>query len=90
MGELHPVTEVPDVVGLGAEDACAIVRAAGLEPYGPKHAPEPTSGVVTAQRPIGNAGAVEGSPVFLWTQGGKDFSRDVVIPEPAVGGLDPA
>lgn len=89
MGDLRPVTEVPDVVGLGAVDACAIIRAAGLEPYGPDFAPEPTAGVVTAQIPIGTAGAEEGSAVFLWTHGGKTTAHDVVIPEPESADLDP-
>lgn len=89
MGPLRPVTEVPEVTGLGAMDACEIIRAAGLEPFGPDHAPPPTSGVVTEQRPIGAAGAERGSPVFLWTHGGKDMSEDVLVPESESGDLDP-
>lgn len=89
MGKPRPVTEVPDVVGLGAGDACEIIRAAGLEPFGPDHGPEPMSGTVIAQRPIGNAGAEEGSPVFLWTAGGKDVEHDTLLPQTESANLDP-
>jgi beta-lactam-binding protein with PASTA domain len=71
------ITEVPDVVGLGAMDACEIVRAAGLVPAAPESTAEPESGVVTAQRPIGNAGAEEGTTVFLWTHGGPGHAPHV-------------
>jgi beta-lactam-binding protein with PASTA domain len=88
--EDRPITEVPDVVGLGAQEACAIVRAAGLVPSGPDFAAEPSSGVVTAQRPIGTAGAEEGTVVFLWAQRGPGMAYDVLPPTPeGVGTLDP-
>ncbi|MCA1655469.1 MAG: PASTA domain-containing protein [Pseudonocardiaceae bacterium] len=61
------MTEVPDVVGFDASDACAMVRAAGLEPCGPDHTTAPTTGTVTAQRPISAAGAERGAQVTLWT-----------------------
>ncbi|NIJ11833.1 beta-lactam-binding protein with PASTA domain [Saccharomonospora amisosensis] len=78
----RPVTEVPDVVGLGAEDACDIVRRAGLIPVGPDGAGAPASGVVTAQRPVGTAGAEEGAEVVLWTHPGRDASVGAVSPSP--------
>ncbi|MTD55229.1 PASTA domain-containing protein [Amycolatopsis pithecellobii] len=86
----HPVTEVPDVVGLGAEDACDIVRAAGLVPAGPEGEPEPMSGVVVAQAPIATAGAEQGSEVVLWTQLGRDSSADLTPPTPTESALLPA
>lgn len=89
MNALRPVTEVPDVVGLGAADACEIIRAAGLEPFGPDHTAPPSSGVVTAQRPIAAAGAERGSPVFLWARGGVDWANAVVVTEPDAADLDP-
>ncbi|TCP47211.1 hypothetical protein EV191_1125 [Tamaricihabitans halophyticus] len=77
------------MVGLNAADACDIVRAAGLVPYGPDYADEPMSGTVTEQRPIGTAGAEQGSPVFLWTRGHPD-GADVVLTQPSkAGSLDP-
>lgn len=71
---------MPDVVGFAADDACAIVRAAGLVPYGPGHTPAPTTGVVTAQRPIPAAGADHGAAVVLWT---GDKSDAGVLPGPS-------
>ncbi|MBK1788281.1 PASTA domain-containing protein [Prauserella cavernicola] len=86
----RPVTEVPDVVGLGAQDACSIVRSAGLVPVGPESAEPPSTGVVTAQRPVGTAGAEEGSRVVLWTHPGRDTSSELVPPTPVESGeLDP-
>ncbi|TWE28913.1 hypothetical protein FHX69_1581 [Prauserella muralis] len=70
------------MVGLGAEDACEIVRRAGLVPVGPDGADEPTTGVVTAQRPVGTAGAEEGAEVVLWTHPGRDATADVHPPSP--------
>lgn len=75
----HPVTEVPDVVGFGAEDACAMVRRAGLVPIGPEETGAPASGVVTSQRPVGNAGAESGSQVVLWTHGGRHTGDAVPV-----------
>ncbi|WP_253854581.1 PASTA domain-containing protein [Prauserella alba] len=87
----RPVTEVPDVVGLGAEDACDIVRRAGLVPVGPDGAPAPGTGVVSAQRPIGAAGAEEGAKVALWTHPGKDSAEALVGPSPRESAdFDPA
>lgn len=86
----RPVTEVPDVVGLSAEDACDIVRRAGLVPVGPDGDDSTLSGVVTAQRPIGTAGAEEGAEVVLWTHPGRDSSSDAVLPDPTkIGSVDP-
>lgn len=87
---LRPVTEVPDVTGLGATDACEVIRAAGLKPRGPDGKAPPTSGVVTMQRPIGTAGTERGSPVFLWTSDGEDRAHDLVTTEPGAAELDPA
>lgn len=90
MGSEGPITEVPDVVGLGAAEACALVRAAGLIPYGPDFEPEPTSGVVSGQAPIGAAGAERGAPVFLWTRGGRGGDAEILPPTPVESGsLDP-
>jgi hypothetical protein len=75
------VTEVPDVVGFDADDACAIVRSAGLVPCGPGHTAAPASGVVTAQRPISGAGAEHGSAVALWT-GDKPDADALSSPSP--------
>ncbi|KMS92271.1 PASTA domain-containing protein [Prauserella rugosa] len=87
----RPVTEVPDVVGLGAEDACDIVRRAGLVPVGPDGADAPQSGVVSSQRPIGAAGAEEGATVVLWTHPGRDAAEALVGPSPTESAdLDPA
>ncbi len=72
MDRPRPVTEVPDVVGLGADDACDIVRRAGLIPVAPGGTELPMSGIVTAQRPVGAAGAVEGAEVVLWINPGKE------------------
>lgn len=89
MRRRRPVTEVPDVVGLEATDACDIVRAADLVPYGPDYTAEPSTGIVTDQRPVGAAGAEAGSPVFLWTMGHRDNSG-LLSPEPVEAGtLDP-
>jgi beta-lactam-binding protein with PASTA domain len=86
----RPVTEVPDVVGLGAEDACEIVRRAGLVPRGPEGESEPDSGVVVAQAPIAPAGAEQGSEVVLWTQLGPGSSADVTPPPRPESALLPA
>ncbi|TNC20050.1 PASTA domain-containing protein [Amycolatopsis alkalitolerans] len=86
----RPVTEVPDVVGLGAEDACEIVRRAGLVPRGPEGEPEPASGVVVAQAPIATAGAEQGSDVVLWTQLGPRAGAEATPPTPTESALLPA
>lgn len=82
----RPVTEVPDVVGLSAEDACEIIRRAGLVPVGPEGTERPRSGVIALQRPIGNAGAEQGAEVALWTHPGKDTPADLVNPDPVTSG----
>lgn len=86
----RPVTEVPDVVGLGAEDACEIVRRAGLVPRGPEGETEPASGVVVAQAPIAPAGAEQGSEVVLWTQLGPGSDTDLTPPPRPESALLPA
>ncbi|HJQ44779.1 MAG TPA: PASTA domain-containing protein [Amycolatopsis sp.] len=86
----HPVTEVPDVVGLGSEDACEIVRRAGLVPRGPEGEPEPGGGVVVAQAPVAAAGAEEGSNVILWTQLGPGHAEDAGPPPRSDSALQPA
>ncbi|MGH3440238.1 MAG: PASTA domain-containing protein [Sciscionella sp.] len=90
MARYRHVTEVPDVVGLGAGDACAVVRAAGLVPYGPDFAEAPETGVVAAQLPVSTAGAEQGTPVFLWTQGGGSGADVMPTPPVEVGELEPA
>ncbi|HVW39835.1 MAG TPA: PASTA domain-containing protein [Amycolatopsis sp.] len=86
----HPVTEVPDVVGLGTEDACEIVRRAGLVPRGPEGESEPGGGVVVAQAPVAAAGAEQGSEVVLWTQRGPGHAEDVAPPPQTDSALQPA
>lgn len=83
------MTEVPDVVGLGAEDACEIVRRAGLVPRGPEGEAEPATGVVVAQAPISPAGAEQGSDVVLWTQLGPSSGADLAPPPTKETGLLP-
>jgi beta-lactam-binding protein with PASTA domain len=90
MRRRRPVTEVPDVVGLGAQDACAIVRRAGLVPCGPEGEPEPLSGVVVAQAPVAPAGAEQGAEVVLWTQLGPNHGAALVPPTPTESALQPA
>lgn len=82
----RPITEVPDVVGLGADDACEIVRGAGLVPVPPEGTDEPITGIVTAQRPVGNAGSETGAEVILWTHPGRDVTADLVAPSPVGAG----
>jgi beta-lactam-binding protein with PASTA domain len=74
------LTEVPDVVGFSASDACEIVQAANLVPYGPRFSSAPTTGVITAQQPDPGADAKEGAPVFLWAMGGSGASAESVLP----------
>ncbi|HKS47983.1 MAG TPA: PASTA domain-containing protein [Amycolatopsis sp.] len=90
MRRRRPVTEVPDVVGLGVEDACEIVRRSGLVPRGPDGVDEPGPGTVVAQAPVAPAGAEQGSNVVLWTQLGPDSSADLVPPTPTESALQPA
>lgn len=90
MRRRRPVTEVPDVVGLGSADACEIVRRAGLVPKGPDRTEDPGPGVVVAQAPVAAAGAEAGSEVLLWTQQGPDSVDDLVPPTPAESALQPA
>lgn len=72
MSGRRSLTEVPDVVGLDADDACAIIRRASLVPYGPNYEVAPTTGVVTAQRPTASTEEKQEAPVFLWTTGHRD------------------
>lgn len=73
---------VPDVVGFDATDACEMVRAVGLVPYGPGFGPAPTSGTVLAQDPVANADAEPAAAVVMWTQSGKT-ADELVAPTPA-------
>ena len=82
------MTEVPDVVGLGAQDACEIVRRAGLVPRGPDG--EPEHGVVVRQAPIAYAGAEEGDEVVLWTQLGPGKGAGTAPTPPTESALLPA
>ncbi len=88
----RPVTEVPDVVGLAPDDACEIVRRAGLVPVPPDGVDElPMSGIVTTQRPVGAAGAVEGAEVVLWVHPGKESPVGAGVTGPLeTGSPDPA
>lgn len=70
---------VPDVVGFDATDACEMLRAAGLVPYGPKFGPAPTSGTVLAQDPVAHADAERAAAVLVWTQG-RDTADMLVSP----------
>lgn len=90
MRRRRPVTEVPDVVGLGSEDACEIVRGRGLVPRGPEGEEQPGPGVVVAQVPVATAGAEEGSEVVLWTQPGPDAPAEAAPPTPTESALQPA
>lgn len=83
------MTEVPDVVGLGAEDACDIVRRAGLVPRGPEGEPAPQPGVVVAQAPVAGAGSTRGDEVVLWTQLGPGSEADLRPPTPSDSALQP-
>lgn len=78
------------MVGLGAEDACDIVRRAGLVPRGPEGEPEPGSGIVVAQAPVATAGAEQGSDVVLWTQLGPGHAEDLAPPPRTDSALQPA
>lgn len=60
-----PTAEVPDVVGFDAIDACALVRRAGLVPYGSGETPAPGTGVVMTQTPQAADVATVGAPVYL-------------------------
>lgn len=82
----QPVTEVPDVVGFDAEDACTMIKRAGLVPVGPEETNAPQDGVVTAQRPIGHAGAEKGSSVVVWAHGGKRSAEELVPAGPVESG----
>lgn len=73
------------MVGLGADEACTMLREAKLTPLTPDRAGEPSSGVVTAQEPVGGSGAPWGSSVVLWTRGGYGPSRATVPSDPVVG-----
>ena len=77
------------MVGLGAEDACQILRRARLVPRGPEGEGEPGSGVVVAQAPVAPAGAEEGSNVVLWTQLGPESTADLRPPTPSESALAP-
>jgi beta-lactam-binding protein with PASTA domain len=90
MRRRRPLTEVPDVVGLGSEDACEVLRRAKLVPRGPEGASTPGPGVVVAQAPVAPAGAEEGSNVVLWTQLGPEPTADLLPPTPTESALQPA
>ncbi|WP_213935271.1 PASTA domain-containing protein [Rhodococcus sp. B50] len=85
----RPVLEVPDVVGFDADDACAMVRGAGLVPTGPDGAAAPSSGVIVAQRPIGAAGSEQGAEVILWSQDNGDAHGAPAPHLEESAGLDP-
>lgn len=62
---------VPDVVGFDATDACEMVRAAGLVPYGPGFEPAPTSGTVLTQDPVASTDVEHAAAVVVWTHSGN-------------------
>lgn len=68
MTESGSVNQVPDVVGFDAVDACEMVRAAGLVPYGPQFEPAPATGVIVAQEPEPATGVEPAAAVVLWTE----------------------
>ncbi|MEE2060181.1 PASTA domain-containing protein [Rhodococcus artemisiae] len=83
--------EVPDVVGLNADDACAIVRGTGLLPVGPDGAAAPATGVIVAQEPSGSAVVARGTEVVLWNQDSGGERRDASVPHRIESAeLDPA
>ncbi len=63
------------MVGFDAADACEMVRAAGLIPYGQEYAPAPESGVIMAQAPGAGRVATVGEAVLLQTDAG-DLAPD--------------
>lgn len=81
----HATAQVPNVVGLGAEEACAVVREMRLVPKGPDMRDEPVAGIVTAQEPVAGTGVERDSPVVLWTRGGSGPSGAFVPTDPVVG-----
>lgn len=83
VGVKRSTVTVPDVVGFDATDACEMVRAAGLVPYGPAFGPVPTSGTVLAQDPVASAVAERAAAVVVWTQGRDTADALVAPPTPA-------
>ncbi|WP_020500253.1 PASTA domain-containing protein [Sciscionella marina] len=72
--------EVPDVTGLGAVEACGAVRAAGLSPRGPQHAPEPIDGTIIQQDPAPGVSVNIGNDVTLWSDNGR-AAQEVLDPD---------
>ncbi len=70
MGVGQPTAQVPDVVGFDADDACEMIRAAGLRPRGPDDTDPPVDGSVVAQDPPAAASVAVGSVVVVRTHGG--------------------
>lgn len=70
MGTEQAGTQVPDVVGFDADDACEMIRAAGLRPRGPGDTDPPTGGSVVDQEPVAAASVLSGSVVVVRTHGG--------------------
>src|SRR5699024_3061358 len=82
----QPVTEVPDVVGCDAADACVRSTRAGFVRGGPHPTEAPSDGVVASQRPLGNAGAERGSKVTVWAHGGRKPAEELVPAGPVGSG----
>lgn len=76
---------VPDVVGFRAPDAAAMVRAAGLVPYGLNYDPPPQTGTVTAQVPQARTQVVPDTAVILRTgpSGGRSTKPRDPVPQDA-------
>ena len=81
------MTQVPDVVSFDAMDGCEMVRAAGLVPYGPGHAPPPEEGVIVKQDPEGFSELAPGAPVVLMTQDSRGAAEGAPDPALAAEGM---
>ncbi|WP_197285161.1 PASTA domain-containing protein [Sciscionella sediminilitoris] len=62
---------VPDVIGIGAVEACGAIRSAGLSPTGPQREPEPIEGTIVGQEPGPDAVVRIGASVVLWSDSGR-------------------
>lgn len=68
---------VPEVIGLGAVEACGAIRSAGLTPCGPDDGPEPISGTIAKQEPAPRAQARIGDSVVLWSEFGRETGSPI-------------
>ncbi|MCK0090465.1 PASTA domain-containing protein [Rhodococcus sp. F64268] len=86
----RPTSEVPDVVGFDADDACAMVLGSGFVPVGPDNSPAPSTGVIVAQQPPGSTSAEPGAEVILWNQDAGSRSHSPLPGRDESATLDPA